>query len=176
MRVEVKQFTKDGFKREIKHIERVIIGIKNEIKILGNDTANEMKNIITQNKKRPQAGQPAKLEDAIDSTYIDIGEEFGFFVGLLDKLNKLAEHWHFINYGISLKGMRIPGRGKRVPQGNFAPGKAQPNSANFGEGRWIVGQGKFSFKAKKEIAPMHYIEKTAVWLDVQLGKILNKFK
>jgi len=174
MRIKVTQLSKDGFRKEIKHIERIISNVKNEFKQLGNDTANEMRNTISNNKKRP--GGESTLERAIDSQYIDIGEEFGFFVGLLDKLYQSAPYFFFINYGVSFKGMRIPGRGKQVPTGQFSPGNPKPNQGSFGQGRWQTGQGNYSFRAKKGITPMHYIEKTAIWLDTHLNRIVEKFK
>lgn len=174
MKLEVKQLTANGFTKEIKHITKMVKGLEDDVRNLGDETANEMKNIISQNKKRP--GGQSKLENAIDSTYIYAGDQFGFFVGLLDKLYIAAPWFYFINFGVSYKGMKIPGRGKAVPLGKFAPGKGKPNAGSFGEGRWTPGKGKYSFRAKKGITPLHYIEKTAIWMDVNLNRLLAKIK
>jgi hypothetical protein len=146
-----------------------------EILKSGQETPDKMKSFIKDAKKRPQAGEPARLENAIDMELILEGKNIiGWGVGNIERLNREAPHWHFVNFGVSQNGMVIPGRGKIVPVGGFSPGEPRPNPESFQEGRWQVGGGNYVFQATQGIRePLNYIERTVNWVGTTIMKILS---
>lgn len=162
-----------SFEKIIKDIEISEQRFMTGLMALGTKTAETMKKKVEESKKRPQAGDSPKLENAITVEPL----ENGWGVGNIDKLNREAPHWHFVNFGISQKGMIIPGRGKSVPKGQFAPGEGKPDPSQFQAGRWKTGDGNYSFQAKKGIvSPLDYIAKTVHWLDGEITKLFGELK
>ena len=64
-----------------------------KVNALGVSTLDFVKSYISGNKKRSQAGEPPKLENAMDIEYFPNG----WGIGNIDRLNKDAPHWHWIN-------------------------------------------------------------------------------
>lgn len=151
--------------------------LEKRVEQLAKGTEQKMKDIIKVSKQRSQAGQIPKLENSIKAEKIGGLKVFGWGIGNIKFLNKFAPYWKFVNSGVSLKGMRIPGRGKRVPPGAFAPGEQEPKQGTAQQGRWqSLGFG-WSFKAKQGIRnPLHYIEKTKFWIQGQLVKFKSRMK
>lgn len=125
---------------------------KSLVNNLGKETAEKMREIINQNKVRPQAGEPKTLEKNIDVEFFDAGDRYGWGVGNIEKLNTNAKYWRAVNYGSSHMV------GKKMPMGQFNPGNPQPQSQNTGDGRWQGGN--FVATVTKPIPAMNYIEKT----------------
>lgn len=144
---------------------------------LGSDTAKTMKDKVKQSKKRSQAGEEPKLEKSITLDKFRGSNKFGWGVGNINLLDKKVPYWYFVNYGISQKGMIIPGRGKFVPPGAFSPGVGKPDPSVSPIGRWKTSEGDYSFQAKQGIRhPLRYIEKTIFWLQSSFNKIKSKLK
>ena len=142
---------------------------------LGDRTAYKMRAIISRRKRRPQASAEAKLEKVIDTEHFKLPDGIGWGVGNINILNQLAPYWKFVDTGISIRGMRIPGRGKMVTPGAFAPGTQEPSKKAIGQGRWHgIGYG-WSFKAKRGIRrPLNYTALTNFWLKQQIAKMVAK--
>jgi hypothetical protein len=136
--------------------------IKMNVNALAQDTAFKMKEIITENKVRPQAGDPTDLENAISVDYF----ENGWGVGDIEILNKsLGKNaWAAINWG------SFHLIGKHLPPGEFVPGKAEPSKENFRQGRW-KRPGAYSPIVTKPIPAMNYIEKTIFWLSEKFNAL-----
>ena len=147
-----------------KQLEEIEL-IKKEVDELGEKTRDKMKEIIQQSKKRNQAGEPTKLEDAITVEHF----ENGWGVGNIDKLNKEAPHWHWINFGKAQSGRTIPPGTDEFPR---LKGYFDPETM----GRFKKGSPWYPIFPKKPIAPMNYIERTANWLYEELKKLISKRK
>jgi hypothetical protein len=155
-----------SFKDIIKNINVKSKQVEAEVMKLGIETKEKMHSIIKANKKRPQAGEPTKLENAIDVERIQEGINIiGWGVGNISRLEKEAPGYLAVNFGSSHMV------GKHLPVGGFAPGEAEPNEANFREGRWKKGGGNYSPIVTKPIPPMNFISKTVFWLSGALDKI-----
>ena len=142
---------------------------KLELDALGFQTAEAMKTIIQSNKKRPQAGEPTTLENAITVTKMDNG----FGVGDVDIMNHQAPQWAAVNFGSSHMV------GHRLKKGTFDPGTPQPSDAASRTGRWKIGRygsvGGFLYSplVKNPIPAMNYIEKTIFWLQNQIDAMFK---
>lgn len=169
----------------IREIEQEVMGdisrIKAQVDALASETAKQMKQVIVDNKKRPQSDEPTELEAAIYEEYFDDG----WGVGDVDYMNQTVGYWAAVNWGSSHMV------GRRVPNGYFAPGQPNPTPDAFRQGRWKVGdlddtghsieggetglqgagQGHWSFIVGQAIPPMNYIEKTGDWLDSRLDEV-----
>lgn len=161
----------------LKDFNALEIKIKKKLDELGNRTAQQMIQIIQDNKVRPQNGEPMSLEKNINCEHFSDG----WGVGNIDELNEKVGYWAAVNWGSSHMV------GKRVPSGYFSPGKPNPSPDAFRQGRWNVnelpssgmrggntgfegeGNAHWSFIVNKPIPPMNYIEKTAMWLDGELS-------
>lgn len=135
-----------------------------------------MRDYIGTNKKRP-GGAVANLESLIDVEEFAITGGFGIGIGAVELLNSGAPYWYVLNYGKMFTGGEfIPGRGKWVTPGVFAPGEPRPDAGSFGDGRWspLVG-GRYSFRAKRPIEPMNYIEITNRRIRLLLNNFLGRF-
>jgi hypothetical protein len=159
-----------GFEKLIRYIDNnLIYGEAQEgIRVLGHQTADKMIEIIKAEKKRPDKGTN-KLEDAITAETLNTtgGVEVG--IGNINKLKAEAPYYEVIN-----SGGFVPNRGNLVPVGGFAPGESKPNAANFREGQWNVGGGNSTFKPKKPIEGIHYVDRTIEWLDKALKEFVTK--
>lgn len=168
--------TKRGFGEAVRDLEIKEKTLKRELMVLGDKTKSKMRDIIAKNKKRPRAGEPKTLENAITvEKFVRLGE-FGWGVGNIDKLNSEAvgqdgkPYWRAVNYGSSHMV------GRFLPLGIFRPGIAIPNNQAFRKGRWkaglSTGGGKsYSAKVMKPIPPMKFIERTTVWVGRQFRRI-----
>jgi len=167
VKIEIEWKGKDGIDKLIRYIaNNLIYGEAQEgIRILGHQTADKMIEIVKSEKKRPDKGTN-KLEDAITAETLNTtaGVEVG--VGNIQKLVAEAPYYEVINAG----GF-IPNRGNLVPVGGFAPGEPKPNEANFREGNWAVGGGKYTFRPKRMIEGIHYVDRAIEFLE----KALNDF-
>lgn len=170
MPILIRYKTDRGIGEIIKEIDAHQAKVEVMVMSIGKGTVDKMRSVIRQKKKRP--GGTGNLEKNIDMEVIMGKDIIGWGVGNIDKLNKNASWWSFVNFGVSQKGMRIPGRGKRVPTGAFVPGKPRPDPGSFQEGTWKKGAGNFSFVAKRGILhPLNYISKTMHWLVIELDKL-----
>jgi hypothetical protein len=159
-----------GFEKLIRYINNNLVygEAQEEVRILAHQTADKMIEIVKAEKKRPDKGTN-KLEDAITAETLNTigGIEMG--IGNVQKLKSEAPYYEVIN-----SGGFIPNRGNFVPLGAFAPGEPKPNSANFREGQWNVGGGKFSFRPKRPIEGIHYVDRAVEFLDKALIQFVRK--
>jgi len=153
---------------EIKHdVDLWQTEIKKEIDILGEATAQNMKDAIIANKKRPQSNEIALLENTIDVEYF----ENGWGVGDIGKLKVNAPWWAAFNFGSSHMV------GKHLPQGTFQPGVPNPTNEDFRGGRWkkdkygSLGGALYSPIVKKPIPATNFIEKTIFWLNAKFAEL-----
>lgn len=164
--------TNISFKDIIKKVDIKSKEVEHRIMALGIETAEKMKSTIKQNKVRPQAGAPTKLENSIDMERIMEGTNIiGWGVGDINRMDTEAPYWKAVNWGSAHMV------GKHLPGGGFVPGESKPASAHFREGRWQKGAGDYSPIITKPIPPMNYIEKTVHWfllsIDI-IGRILQR--
>jgi hypothetical protein len=174
MATTIKIVTREGdpFDEIIKDLKADTQEVKASLKSLGEQTALMMVAIITNDKKRPQNGEPLALENHIKSE--DITDGWG--VGNIEELEQYAPYWAAVNYGSSHMV------GRRVPDGHFSPIEAQPDPSFFRQDRWVVGggdpsvkgDGKYSFIVGKPIPPMNYIEQTMDWLNEKLDALVSR--
>lgn len=167
MPLSIRFLDKDGFKDLLKFTQSVDEDIKDQVFDLGEQTASKMKDVVNQNKVRPQAGEHKDLEENIAVEHFKDG---GWGVGDIERLNEKAEYWRAVNFGSSHMV------GKLVPKGQFAPGDAEPNPQNSREGRWKKGSGKFMFRVKNPIPAMNYIEKTLAFVKQKFSSIRIRLK
>lgn len=167
MPLSIRFFDKDGFKDLLKFNQAHEKDLKDQIFDLGDQTASKMKDVIKQNKVRPQVGEPTSLEENID---VEHSKDGGWGVGDIDRLNEKAEYWRAVNFGSSHMV------GKLVPKGQFEPGDPEPNAGSSRQGRWKKGQGKFMFRVKNPIPPINYIEKTLTFVKQKFSAIRIRLK
>lgn len=141
------------------------ISIKDGLSTLARGAVSHMHSTIKGSKKR--SGSNNKLENAIKvEVVIDDENERKLGIGNIDWLNRFSPFWYFLNYGISQKGMTIPGRGKKV--GGFFGSSDAPDSNLAGTGVGTDGfthqRNTYIMQAKNPITPVLYIEKTVNWL------------
>lgn len=165
-------------KNIIREWDKLWIDIQNDIFDLGKDIHLYMISYIQAHKKRPQAEFPTTLENAIKLVDLSGMGKGGFGIGEIEKLNREAPYWRFVNYGIALSGTTIPGRGKRVPPGFFNPGIAIPSIGDFRSGRWKKGWNSeygrnYSFKSKNPMPAMNYIEATGQYTDLMFDFLIS---
>ncbi len=166
MSIRINYKTQPSFAEIIKNIDIKNKDVENSVMNLGLETKDKMHSIIKANKKRPQAGEPTKLENAIDVERIQEGKDIiGWGVGNISRLEKEAPGYLAINFGSSHMV------GKHLPIGGFAPGEAKPQEGSFRDGRWKKGEGSYSPIVTKPIPPMNFIETTVHWLSIALNKI-----
>ena len=147
----------------IKDVEVLTEEIRNQLRDVGIETQRKMIAFITDNKKRPQNGEPTTLEEHITVTTFE-GDN-GWGVGDIDELNQFAEYWAAVNWGSAHMV------GKRVPNGSFSPVEPEPNIAFFRQDRWVAGAENKSFVIQNAIPAMNYIEKTVDWLNSRLDTL-----
>jgi hypothetical protein len=160
---------KDGFEKLIRYVDNnLVYGEAQEgIRILGHQTADKMIEGVQQGKKRPDKGTHF-LEDAITAETINTTAGIEVGVGKIEKLKAEAPYYEVID-----KGGFTPNRGNLVPVGAFAPGNPKPNAGSFREGNWQVGAGKFTFRPKKAIEGIHYIDRAITWLEKALDDFIK---
>lgn len=141
--------------------------IRLRLQKLAPETKKKMHDVIKENKVRPQAGEPANLEDNIDVEFYPA--ETGWGVGEISRLNKNAKHWRATNYGSSHMV------GKQLPPGIFDPGNAKPDAGSFRTGRFKKGMSKdgstYAPIVKKEIPAMNFITKTVNFVRRKINKL-----
>lgn len=162
MGIKVRYNTQGGFESIIASVKNIDADLKRQIRGLGEETAQTMKETIKNNKERPQAGEPTTLENNIEVEFFSDGVSWG--VGEIDRLNSNAEYWRAVNYGSKHLV------GKMLPFGFFSPGQGKPSSKSSREGRWQKG-GSHSAIIKKPIPAMNYIQKTVDWLSRRFQQI-----
>lgn len=143
-----------SFRQLIAQLHKKTSILKSDINLAGDQTAEEMRKIIKENKVRPQAGEPTTLEDNIQVEHFDTLNGFGWGVGNIKLLNEKAPYWSAVNYGSSHMV------GKLLPKGSFQPGEKAPNPISSRQGRWKKGLENFSAIIKNAIPAMNYIQKT----------------
>jgi len=164
-----------------KSIDTYFINTKKAIVALAQKTSEMFYTTIQASNTRD--GSTGQLADYVSKKKIlyDTKNSFAIGIGNIEELNVRACYWYFQNYGVSQKGMHIPGRGKWVG-GYFGEGAA-PNSANAGTQMGTAKfnrqlEGSFAMQAKSPIEPKHYIEKVKGWLSsvsyVHFSKISGK--
>jgi len=167
--IKTEFITKKGFDTLIRDIETRKKATKREVMKLGEETSEKMINVIEENKVRPQAGEPKELEDNLKVEKFDNGDVYGWSIGNISILDKLAPYWRAINYG----SRHLVG--KLLPLGFFSPGEAKPSSEHRREGRWKKG-GPHTVRVKNPIPAMHYIEKTVFFFKQKLEDITQTFR
>lgn len=163
LKIEMAKVYLDPMEDIIKDVQALTEEIKTQLRDVGTETQKKMVAFITDNKKRPQNGEPTSLEDHITVTYFT--SEDGWGVGDIDELNQFAEYWAAVNWGSSHMV------GKRVPTGSFSPVEPQPEIAFFRQDRWVAGAGNHSFIVGNPIPAINYIEKTVDWLNSRLDSL-----
>ena len=164
------RFTKQGTTPE--QLELIVkekhSTIKKGVLRIGREVQAHMRNTIKTSKNRK--GGDGNLEKHIRVYSLNKGAFVG--VGSFAELDTYAPYWYFLNYGVSQKGMRIPGRGKVVPGyfGNRQP--PDPTLAGTGTGtekfHYAPNSGYYGMRAKNMINPVNYIEKAKNWFNVQI--------
>lgn len=162
--IEIKFLTPDGdpmigIQKDLETLDKTI---RLQLDTLAVETALKMKDIITENKVRPQVGDPTLLENAV---LVPDYFENGWGVGDIEVLNSQAPYWRAVNFGSSHMV------GKRVPQGKFVPKNDAPDPASFRQDRWKIGRFGYSFIVKNPIPAMNFIEKTAFWLSKKIDEL-----
>ena len=140
--------------------------IKSQVDKIGEEAEKEIKDIIKDSKVRPQAGEPTTLEDNMKLEKF----ENGWGIGNIAILDKVAKYWRAINYGSSHMV------GKKMPP-YFTPGKTQPSSDNFREGRVNYGGSKGKgggVVVTKAIQPMNFISRTVKVISEKFNKLRLK--
>ena len=139
--------------------------MKVKVKDLGYQTANKMKEVITSNKVRPQAGESTDLENNIDVTHYSDGSGWG--VGDIQKLDQNSKYWRAVNFGSShLVGKTI--------HGQFEPGEPKPNPQDGANRTGRLKTGWYTVTIKNPILPMNYIEKTINFVRRQINNLKMK--
>ncbi len=148
----------------IQEIAFKFITVQEGLKVLGEDTRNQMITHIQSNKKR--AGSEGNLEKHIlVHTEVQTKKRSVVGVGLISLLNAYAPYWNILNYG-GLSG--VAQQGKLVP-GYFGSFNA-PNPALKGTGvgrehwEYTPGNAMFFMKPESPIAAVNYIEKTIAYI------------
>ena len=157
-----------GFDKLIKAIEVKEENLREEVISLGKQARDVMRSNIGQSVRRhPSTG---KLGNSIDTEVI---QQPSLRVGV-GRITNLPIYWHVVNFGAKVTGEAFfPGGGKRVA-GDF--GGSRPESTSTGSLR-MNHPGNFLVQAKKPIAPMNYIEKTANWLTgIWIERLRQAFK
>lgn len=163
---------KDGkkFDNLIRYIDNNLLYAQAQegIRTLGHHTADKMRQVIDSERKRPDKGTH-KLENSITAETISTtgGVEMG--IGRISKMKEEAPYWEVLD-----KGGYIPNNGNLVPLGAFIPGEPKPNSANFRQGNWNVGEGKYTFRAQRPIEGIDYVGKSIRNLDNELKEMITK--
>jgi hypothetical protein len=165
--VTVEWSGKQGMEKLIKYIEDDSILFEAQAAMLdvADATVDNMRTTIKENKKRPSKGD--NLERNIDKEIINStgGVEIG--IGNIKQLKQEAPYFEVLN-----TGGYVPNYGRKVPVGSFAPGEPKPSSEHSREGHWQVGQGSYTFAAKKAIEGIFYIEKAITFLDRKLNETI----
>jgi len=93
---------KKGFENFMRYIDNNLVyaEAQEEIRILGHHTADNMRSIINENRKRPTKASH-KLDNAITAETLNTtgGVEVG--IGRIEKLNSEAPYWEMIDRGAS---------------------------------------------------------------------------
>lgn len=166
MSIRFRFFGGDGFKEIKSSVNTHEEHLRQQISDLGDETSQKMKEVIEQNKVRPQAGEPKTLEETINVEHFADG---GWGVGDINVLNQKVPYWRAVNFGSAHMV------GKKVPMGAFNPGDPEPNAESSRQGRWKKGDGKHIFTVKNPIPPMNYIEKTVNFLKLKFASLTAKF-
>jgi hypothetical protein len=164
--LEMKFLTPDGdpmigIQKDVEEFDRTL---KLQMDTLAVETALKMKDIITENKLRPQAGDATLLENAV---LVPDYFEGGWGVGDIAVLDNQAPYWRAVNFGSSHMV------GKRVPEGKFFPKNEAPDPGSFRQDRWKRGPFGYSFIVKNPIPAMNFVEKTAFWLSKRFDELLR---
>ena len=153
--------TNNGFEDIQQFIANHEKNMEQKVFQVGHDTLAEIKEQVSINKVRPQAGEPETLEEALTIEFFT-GFEIGWGIGEIAHLNQQAPYWAAVNYGSDHLV------GKHLPVGTFSPGLAMPDSGSFRDGRWKQGlnQGGSTYSpiVTKPIPATNYIEKTVSFL------------
>ena len=166
MGIRFRFFDGDAFKEIKASVNTHEESLRKQISDLGDETSQKMKEVIEQNKVRPQAGEPKTLEDNINVEHFEDGS---WGVGDIATLNQKVPYWRAVNFGSAHMV------GKKVPLGAFNPGDPEPNPGSSRQGRWKAGDGPHMFIVKNPIPPMNYIEKTINFLKVKFASLTSKF-
>lgn len=135
-------------------------------------TAERMKERVENTRKRRKGDK--SITDYLNVERIGPQTaEVRLGIGNIQTLNSEIPYWYFINYGKMFKtGSSLPNYGNKVASGSFDGDK--PRKGASGQ-RWQVGQGKYTFKAKKPIEPKHYIEAGSEFLKREIKKVVKQY-
>lgn len=154
-----------GFQTIIEDINLKDAQMKQDLKDLGEKTRDQMKETIASNKRRDQAGQPTRLEDSIEVEHFQNGDEEGWGVGNIAKMNKEAPHWTAINYGSRhIVGKTVFSHFDPDQNGRLVKNHEDKDPEKV---RWIT--------FKNPIPAMNYIEKTVVWFSGKIRGLRKNF-
>jgi len=170
IKIEINFTDGEKFEQLIRYIEGIdFVRAEAEVGELSDKVIESMKETINSSRKRPDKGTH-KLENSLDWTEVlnDPGRQLIIGIGEVAKLMAEAPYFEVLDVG-----GYIPNNGNFVPLGAFAPGEPRPNAGNFREGNWEVG-GKFTFKPKKAIEGIGYINKAIQNLDNDLRALVEK--
>ena len=144
--------------------------------------ADYMKEVILAYKAGGRTGQDpnSPLANLDSKCYKDFSNPTRKIMGIghIPTLNSEVPYWYFLNYGISQKGMIIPGWGK-VTVGSFngnAPDSLM-RGTRVGKEVWKAQRGgQFAMRATSPIEPIYYNEKTAQYIGTLIPTIANIIK
>ncbi len=166
MSIKVKVIGVEDF--VLKQKEFVTILAKTEIEKLAKETANVMKQKVTDSIQRP--GSTGNLADSINAEKIS---ELSWGIGNISYLNTHAKYWRWINYGVAGTGRTTP----PTSIGFFSPGQSAPSRSAFGQGRFTQSSGAdggFLMIPTKPISAHNYIEKTLTEIPNIILRVLGK--
>jgi len=155
----------------IENFERVWFDFQLEVRELGMECYNHIKENIKSKLKRPNS-----TNNLINSiTYKDLlgTGQVGFAIGDINTLDEKAKYWRAVNWGSSHMV------GRHLPRGFFRPGKSKPDRAEFRKGRWYSSEGrmsKYSPIVKMPIPPMYFVESLHYFARERIGSLIAKYK
>ena len=167
IKLSVEWAGKKGFENLIRYIENNVIEmeVQKELKTLGQNTADHMKNTISTSKKRNSFGH--NLEDNINSENIS-DNEVG--IGKISQLKTNAPYFEVLDVG----GYVPYSTRKGAPLGSFE-GDAPNSSVVSGNQNWErSGEKGFFMKPKSPIEGIDYIGKAIRNLDKELTVALEQ--
>ena len=144
----------------VKDIDNQKKSLKQKVISLADETTEYMRSQI----KPHRAGSTGNLASSIEAVISIQGDKVTVGVAVDEEK---APYWAAVNYG----GYIPP----RPPSGAFTGGTQKPDKSLGGAGtqNFKPGFRNYSFKPTHPIRPMHFIEKTQIWLNKRIKKIFK---
>lgn len=144
------------------NIEFQFISVRDGLKVIADETQKHMQNVIKQKTYRD--GSTGNLSNSIQVEPIDGTTVFGYGVGNVSYMGRVAPYWYLMNYGgfstIAARGLSLYGyygAGDK-PDASLRGTRTSPGGQAF-----TVQPGGFRMTPTAPVAPKNYIEDTANW-------------